>query len=100
MKSDSSTMTTEKILSVVALYRQEFERKQIPKVKMDIKRTLGSLTSGERLAHAHFLLDGIVQYASNPEQQGKTGRHLASVQMILSFENWYTLEELMLHNRP
>lgn len=92
-------MTTEKILEVVAMYRKQFEEKGIPKIKMDMRKTLGFLSSGERLAHAHYLLDGIIEYAQDPEKKGKTGRHLASVQMILSFENWFTLEELMNHNR-
>jgi hypothetical protein len=98
--SERPGMTTEKILSVVEKYRKDFERRNIPKTRMDPKKTLGSLSSEERLAHAHFLLDGIAEYAKNPDKKGKTGRHLASVQMILSFENWYTLEELMDHNRP
>ena len=93
-------MTKDKILAVVSLYREQFESRGIPKKRMDPTRTLGSLSSEERLAHAHFLLDGIATYAQQPDQQGKTGRHLASVQMILSFENWYTLEELMNQNRP
>lgn len=93
-------MTPEKVQSVVSLYRQFFFDQNIPKQKMDPKRSLGSLTSLERLMHAHFLLDGIIEYSQNPDQQGKTGRHLASVQMILSFENIFTLEELMDHNRP
>jgi hypothetical protein len=92
-------MTRTKILEVVALYRQQFVQKGIPKKRMDLKKTLGALTSKERLAHAYYLLDGITEYSGNPLKEGKTGRHLASVQMILSFENWYTLEELMNHNR-
>jgi len=92
-------MTPEKIQSIVKMYRKQFEKKGIPKRRMDTKKTLGRLSSQERLAHAHYLLDGIVEFSNNPEKEGKTGRHLASVQMILSFENWYTLEELLAHNR-
>ncbi len=93
-------MAPEKVLSVTSLYRKEFEKRGIPRKRMSPSRTLGSLTSKERLAHAHYLLNGIETYARDSCMQGKTGRHLASVQMILSFENWYTLEELMEHNRP
>ncbi len=93
-------MTREKIEAVVSFYRRQFEERNIPKKQMDPHRTLGTLSSEQRLAHAHFLLDGIIEYAADPEKAGKTGRHLASVQMILSFENWYTLEELMEDNRP
>jgi len=93
-------MEREKILEVVTLYRKQFEEKGIPKTRMDISKTLGELSSKECLAHAHCLLDGIVEYANQKDKKGKTGRHLASVQMILCYENWYTLEELMSHNRP
>lgn len=93
-------MTQQKILEVVAFYRKQFEEKKIPKKRADVSLTLQSLTSGERLAHAHFLLDGIEEYAKDPERTGKTGRHLGAVQMILTYEGWYTLGELMNHNRP
>lgn len=93
-------MTKDKILEVVAGYRMVFLYLEIPKVKMDPEKTLGELTSYERLAHAHWLLDGIEKFAKDPSKAGKTGRHLASVQMIFSFEGLYTLEELMNHNRP
>lgn len=93
-------VSPEKIFAVVSLYRQMLCEEGIPKERMDPSRTLGSLTSRERLAHAHFLLDGILEYARDPEKKGKAGRHLAAVQMILSFENIYTLAELMNHNRP
>jgi len=70
-------MTKEKILSIVQMYREQFEEWGIPKVRMSPKQALGSLTSEERLAHAHFILDGIEEYAKDPAQAGKTGRHLA-----------------------
>lgn len=92
-------MTKEQILKIVEMYREEFERRGIQKKRMDTSLTLGSLTSNERLMHAHFLLDGIAIYVEDPEKEGKVNRHLASVQMILSFESWYTLNELMEHNR-
>jgi len=92
-------MTTEKILEIVEKYQREFENRSISKRRMDVSKTLGQLSSDERLAHAHYLIDGITQYAQIEGEEGKTGRHLASLQMILSFENWYTLEDLMSHNR-
>ncbi|MBL1434110.1 hypothetical protein COB87_000850 [Candidatus Wolfebacteria bacterium] len=93
-------MELKKILEVVTLYRKQLEEKNIPKKRMDISKTFGEVSSKDRLAHAHWLLDGIVEYANQKNKEGKTGRHLTSVQMILSFENWYTLKELMYHNRP
>ena len=92
-------MTKEQILKIVGMYREAFERRGIQKKRMDASLTLGSLTSNERLMHAHFLLDGIAIYVEDPEKEGKVNRHLASVQMILSFEGWHTLNELMEHNR-
>ena len=52
------------------------------------------------LAHAHYLLDGILEYAGNPDKKGKCGRHLGSYKTILLVAGWYTLEELMNPNRP
>ena len=93
-------MKTAKILEVVARYRQQFEEMGIPKKRMDPTKYLGDLEPRERLAHAHYLLDGIVHLAQNPEKRGRTGRHLGSVQTILCYENFYTLNELTRHNRP
>ena len=93
-------MKTEKILAVVSMYRTRFEVLGITKKRIDPTKCFKGLTDQEILAHAHYLLDGIETYAKDPDKQGKTGRHLASVQIILSFAGWYTLEELMNHNRP
>lgn len=43
---------------------------------------------------------GVKQYSAIPNKEGKTGRHLGSIQMCLSFAGWYSLEELMNHNKP
>lgn len=93
-------MTTEKIISVIEIYEKRLREADIPKIRMDPQRTFGSLTKEEMLAHAHFLCDGIRIYAKDPEKEGKTGRHLASIQLCLSFAGWYTLKDLMDHNRP
>ncbi len=93
-------MTTEKILSVIQMYEKRLVAEGIPKTRIDIKRTFGSLTKPEILAHAHFLIDGVKEYAKDPEKKRKTGSHLTAIQMFLSFAGWYTLEELMHHNRP
>lgn len=60
---------------------------------------MAELTKDEMLAHAHYLLDNVEEYANKPGKEGKTGRHLAAVQMILSFAGIYTVEDLMRHNR-
>ena len=67
---------------------------------MDPKLTFGELTEGELLRHAHFLCDGAKIFAINPDRRRKAGSHLTVIQMCLSFAGWYTLEDLMRHNRP
>lgn len=92
-------MTPEKIISVISMYEERLLKEKIPKVRIDIRRTFGELSYDELLAHAHFLCDGVKVLALNPEKKRKTGSHLTSVQMCLSFVGWYTLEDLMNHNR-
>jgi len=93
-------MTPQKIISVIEVYEERLRKMGIPKIRMNPQRTFESLTREERLAHAHFLCDGVKKYALDPEKQRKTGSLLTAVQMCLSFAGWYTLEELMCHNRP
>lgn len=93
-------MTLEKIISVIEMYEKRLREESVPKIRMDPKRTFHSTSVAERLAHAHFLCDGVKEYAKDPERQRKTGSHLTAVQMCLSFAGWYTLEDLMNHNRP
>ena len=93
-------MKPEKIIAVLTMYEDRLCEEGIPKLRMDPSRTFKSLDDHEILAHAHFLIEGAKEYALNPEKRGKTGRHLASIQMCLSFAGWYTLQELMDHNKP
>jgi hypothetical protein len=90
-------MTTEKILSVTALYRERFMIEGTPKQRMDPTKFFE--TSDQMLAHAHYLIDGVEKFAKDPEKEGKAGRHLGSLQTLLWVAKWYTLEELMQHNR-
>lgn len=92
-------MSPEKILSVIETYEERLVTEKVPKIRIDPKRTFSSLSNDEILAHAHYLIDGVKEYARTPNKAGKTGRHFASMQMCLSFAGWYTLEELMNHNR-
>ncbi len=91
-------MTLEKIYAVVKMYRTRFEKEGIPKKRMDPQSFFKS--KEEMLAHAHYLLDGIEEYAKDSDKKGKCGRHLGSCQTLLWTAGWYTLEELMNHNRP
>ena len=93
-------MAPEMIIAVIEMYEERLRGERVPKARMDPKRAFGSATKDELLAHAHFLCDGVKKYALDPEKQRKTGSHLTSVQLCLSFADWYTLEDLMNHNRP
>ena len=93
-------MTPEKIIAVIEMYEEQLQAAGVPKIQMDLHRTFGSLSSKENLAHAHFLCDGVKEYARDPERQRKAGSHLTAVQMCLSNANWITLGEMMDHNRP
>ncbi len=52
------------------------------------------------MTHAHYLYDDIKEFAMDPQKQRKAGSHLTAIQMCLSFAGWYTLQEIMDHNRP
>lgn len=92
-------MTPEKILFVVAMYEKTLRSRNIPKKRMDPSQTFQSLNKKQRLAHAHYLCDGIKIFAHDRDKYGKLNRHFTAIQMCLSFAGAYTLEELMNHNR-
>ena len=89
-----------KTCSVIEMYEGRLQTNGVPKVRMDPKKTFKDLSIDELLAHAHYLCDGVKEYAHDPEKKRKAGSHLTSVQLCLSFAGWYTLEDLMNHNRP
>jgi len=93
-------MDPQKIISVIESCETRLQHLHIPKVRMDLSRTFGSLSREQLLMHGHYLCDGVKRYALDPQLQRKTGSHLTAVQMCLSFADWYTLEELMNHNWP
>lgn len=92
-------MTPEHILALADWYEQRLIGAGIPKKRIDTRKSFGEVARLEILAHAHYLCDGIKAYSQNPEQWDKTNRHLTAIQMCLSFANWYTLDELMDHNK-
>lgn len=93
-------MTPERILALINTYEEHLREANVPKVRMDPKRTFEALNRDEILAHAHFLCEGAKQYARDPDKIGKANRHLTAIQMCLSFAGWYTLADLMNHNKP
>ena len=93
-------MTPEKIIEIIEMYERRLEVSGVPKTRIDPKRTFASLSREEILAHAHFLCDGVKEFARDPERQRRAGSHLTAIQMCLSFAGWYTLADIMNHNRP
>ena len=93
-------MKLEKIVSVIEMYEKLLRESNIQKKQMNIKKTFAELSKDELLSHAYFLCSGVKEYSQDPEKQRKTGSHLTAVQMCLSLAGWYTLEDLMNHNRP
>lgn len=92
-------MTPEKVISVVEMYEKKLREAGVPKIRINPKRTFASLNKEELLAHAHFLTGGAKEYAERGKLR-KMGSHLTAIQMCLSFVDWYTLEDIMNHNKP
>lgn len=93
------TMTPRKILEVVSMYEKRLVAEGVPKKRISPGLSFGVCNTQELLAHAHYLCDGLKDYAQDPQRQGKANRHLTAIQMCLSFANWYTLAQLMEHIR-
>lgn len=90
-------MTPQRICAVVSHYEEFLNDLSVPKNRISIDRK-GPFPESELLSHAHFLIDGVKQFALEEEKIGKANRHLASVQMILWFTGKFSLSELMEHN--
>jgi len=93
-------MTPGKIISVIEMYEGKLQAAGVQKIRISPKRTFASLSCDEILSHAYYLCDGVKEYAMNPENQRKAGSHLTAIQICLSFAGWYTLEDIMSHNKP
>lgn len=93
-------MNPEKIISVTAEYQQRFLRDSIMPQRIDPLCTFAETSLTERLAHAAYLAEHIPDFARDPGKWGKANRHLASMQLCMSFAGWYSLNELREHNMP
>lgn len=91
-------MTPKKIVEVARFYLDQLYIQDVVPVRMDPTRTFGSLTPSEHLSHAAHLICNVLMYIDE-NKVGKAMRHLSAAQMNLSCANWYTLRELMDHNR-
>ena len=93
-------MKSEKIISVIEMYEKLLHESGVQKKRADSNKTFAELSKSELLSHAYFLCFGVKEFAQDFKRQRKAGSHLTAVQMCLSFAGWYTLEDLMNHNRP
>ena len=93
-------MTPEKIISVIEIYEKQLVSVGVPKARINPELTFRDVSREQLLQHAHYLCDGVKELAKDPKKKRKVGSHLTAVQMCLSFAGWYTIEELMEHNRP
>lgn len=87
-------MTGEKVLEVIQVYRNEFEKRGIPKQKC-----LAPSSNAECLAHLHAMLDQMEEFVKEDRME-KVFRWLGFIQGALWRMGIYSLEELKNHNRP
>ena len=91
-------METEHIKKVVLMYKKRLELRNIQPQRMNIKMT--PPLESEVLPHAHYLVNSVLHYLKHDDKYGKINRHLSSIQNCLLFAGWYTISDLMKHNKP
>jgi len=92
-------MDTQKIIEVVEMYHADLITHGTRPKRMESSKTFKELSEEELLSHAMYLCENIHGFIKDPEKRRKTGSHLTSIQLCLSFVGWYTLDDLMNHNR-
>lgn len=92
-------MTPEKIKMVIDTYRADLLMHGVVAKRMNLQDSFGSLSAQHILAHALHLCDTTEEHLGSAESWGKANRHFGSLQTLLSVAGWYTLEQLMEHNR-
>jgi len=90
-------MTPDKIRAVITLYRREFTRLEIPKVRCEPAHQVGDVTA--ILAHCHALMDEMEQFVAEGRLE-KAFRWLGFVQGCLWSCRVYTVDQLKRHNMP
>ena len=90
-------MTSDKVLQVIATYRQRFEDDGIGKIDYPHDDLLEHVEIG--LEHCHGMLDKMVEFVHEGRTE-KVFRWLGFVQGVLWTNRVYTLTDLKDHNRP
>ena len=70
------------MISIVELYEEGLRREGVLKARMDPKRSFRELTHDQVLAHAHYLCDGVKEYARDAKFWDKANRHLTAIQNV------------------
>ena len=93
-------MDAKKIEGIVQMYKDKLVHNKIPSRRMNTSKAFQDTDRDERLMHAHYLCENIHTFLHDEEKWGKVNRHFTAIQMCLSYAGWYTLDELMGHNKP
>ncbi len=87
-----------KVLEVIDVYRNHFEKLGIPKLDAPHNQFMNR-ASYNMLAHCHGMLDEMEKFVAEGRME-KAFRWLGFIQGCLWSAGLYTLEELKNHNRP
>ncbi len=92
-------MKRKEILAIVKKYRAQLLELNVRPQRIDENRTFGSCSKDELLSHALFHSMSIDNIDCK-RQYDKFNRLFCTIQLCLSFANWYTLGGLRNTNRP
>lgn len=93
-------MTIEKILDVIGIYRSHFDRQGITKRAWPREYRVEHGQQRDALAHCHFMLDQMEEFAGNPDKLMKLMRWLGFIQGTLWMSGSFAVAELKNHSRP
>jgi len=88
-----------KILEVVAVYRQKFEKMEVEKTPFPHNKLLPLLSINLAIAHCYQMLDQMELFIKEGRTE-KTFRWLGFIQGVLWVLGIFSLEDLKNHNRP
>lgn len=93
-------MTIEKILNVIGKYRSLFDQQGIPKRAWSREIRVEHGQQRDALAHCHFMLDHMEEFAKKPDKLMKLMRWLGFIQGALWMSGSFAVAELKNHSRP
>lgn len=93
-------MKPEKIRLVAEAHLALLRSKGVVSKRIDTSCSFSQIPREGLLAHASYLLEGLLTFVNQEGKYGKANRHLTAAQMCLSFAGIYTLDELREANKP